>query len=77
MDKYKYIFGKPGAGVHSVRLLDVAAVDYVLTLVASVALAWATRTPLVLTTVFMFLLGMGLHWVFGLKTSAVVYLSNL
>ena len=58
MDKYKYIFGKPGRGVHAIRLLDVAAVDYILTIAASILLAWATRTPLVLTTIFMFILGM-------------------
>ena len=77
MEQYKYILGKPGKGAHGARLLDVAAVDYALTIAASMVLAWATRTPLVLATIFMFLLGIALHWFFGLRTSAVVYLSNL
>jgi hypothetical protein len=74
LSKYKYIFGKPGEGVHSIRILDVAAVDYALTIAGSMLLSWATKLPLVLATILMFIIAILLHWAFGLKTSAVEYL---
>ena len=72
--KYKDIFGKPGEGVHRFRILDVAAVDYTLTIAGSMLLAWGTKLPLVLATILMFTVGILLHWAFGVKTSAVEYL---
>ena len=75
--QYKHVFGKSGKGIHSVRLLDVAFVDYALTIVASVILAWVSSAPLVLTTIFMFVLAIAVHWLFGVKTSAVEYLTHM
>jgi len=33
--KYKDIFGKPGQGVHSYRIMDIAIVDILLTIFSS------------------------------------------
>ena len=32
--KYKDIFGKPGQGIHSIRLFDIAVIDVIMTIVA-------------------------------------------
>ena len=32
--KYSEIFGKPGEGAHSIRILDIAVVDVIMTVVA-------------------------------------------
>lgn len=34
--QYKDIFGKPGQGVHSIRIFNIAVVDMLLTIVAAV-----------------------------------------
>lgn len=72
--KFKNIFGEAGKGVHQYRLLDVALVDYLLTLVLAVVVSKLTGLPLVLSTILMFILGIILHWLFGLQTSAVQFL---
>lgn len=37
--KYRDVFGRPGEGVHSVRLFGVAVVDVALTLLVALAIA--------------------------------------
>ena len=49
--KFNKIFGTPGKGVHSFRLLNTALVDYVLTLLGAILLTYLTNIPLVLTTI--------------------------
>jgi len=72
--KFNKIFGSPGKGVHSFRLLNSALVDYVLTLLGAILLAYLTNIPLVLTTIGLLLLGIILHVLFGIPTEAVKYL---
>lgn len=71
---HRNFFGAPGTGVHSIRLLDVALVDYVLTLLAAFITSWATSFPLVLSTLVWFTLGLVLHTLFGVDTSTVRWL---
>jgi len=73
-EKFKNIFGEAGKGVHQYRLLDVALVDYLLTLVLAMLVSKLTGLPLVLSTILMFILAVVLHWLFGLQTSAVRFL---
>jgi hypothetical protein len=72
--KYSKIFGIPNEGVHKYRLLDVALVDYVLTILLAIFLSKLTKIPLVISTIMMFVLGIILHMLFGINTSAVNYL---
>ena len=72
--KFNKIFGIPGKGVHRFRILDVAAVDYFLTLIGAFILSYLTQVPLVLTTIGLFILGIILHTLFGVPTNAVKYL---
>ena len=72
--KYHDIFGISGKGVHKTRLLDVALIDYLLTILLSIVFSYLTNFPLVLSTIFWFIMGIGLHILFGVKTSAIKYL---
>ena len=74
LSQYQNIFGEQGKGLHRFRLLDVAAIDYLLSILLSIAVSAITKFPLVLTTILIFILGIILHTIFGVKTSAVKYL---
>ena len=71
------IFGIPGKGVHKFRILDVSAIDYILTLIGAFILSYLIQVPLVLTTIGLLIVGIILHILFGIPTSAVKYLGLL
>ena len=72
--KYSNIFGVAGQGVHKYRLFDVALVDYVSTILLAMIVTKFTKIPLVISTILMFVLGIILHVLFCVNTSAVRYL---
>ena len=72
--KYGEIFGKQNEGVHSLRFLDVAAIDYFLSILGAIVISFFTKIPLVLTTIIVLVLGILLHMLFGVNTSAVKFL---
>tara|TARA_B100001248_G_C27382194_1_gene457613 strand:- start:1554 stop:1838 length:285 start_codon:yes stop_codon:yes gene_type:complete len=74
LEKYKYIFGKPKKGAHQYRFLDTAIVDYLLTIIGAIIITYFSGIPLVLTTIFLFILGIVLHILFGLPTNTTRYL---
>lgn len=72
--KYSNIFGVPNTGVHSYRFLGTAVVDYVFTILLAFLLTWITDIPLVLTTIFSFIIGIIFHILFGVNTNTLKYL---
>jgi len=68
------IFGLPTKGFHKIRLLDVALGDYMGTIFLAILLSYLTAVPLVLSTIFMYILGIILHILFGIPKSAIKYL---
>ena len=74
LSEYKYIFGVPKTGLHSYRLLDVAIIDYLMTIIASFMVSYVTKIPVVLSTIGMFIMGILLHLLFGLDTNTIKYL---
>lgn len=74
LKKYKDIFGKPGEGIHQYRFLGTAISDYLLTILVAVIITYFTKIPLVLTTIFAFVLGIVLHVIFGVSTNTTRYL---
>ena len=72
--KYRDIFGISGKGFHSIRLMDVALGDYIGTILLAILMSHVTKYPLVLTTIFMFILGLILHILFCVPTSASTFL---
>jgi hypothetical protein len=76
LTKYKNILGVPKEGIHAIRLLDAAAIDYIGTIIGSIIISYFTKIPLVLTTIAMFILGILAHLLFGVETSTVKYLTR-
>jgi hypothetical protein len=72
--QYKNIFGVPGQGVHSFKFLGTSMFDYLGTILMAMALTWLTDTPLVLTTIFMFAIGILSHYVFCIPTDTIKFL---
>ena len=72
--KFNHLFGIPGKGIHKFRILNVAAADYILTLIGSFIISYLTSIPLVLTTIVLFIFGIFLHILFDVPSEAVKYL---
>ena len=73
--KLKAIAGNPGEGIHQARLNDAAMFDYIGTLVLAIIVSKFAKTPLVLTTIILFVLGELLHIMCDVKTSTVKFFS--
>jgi hypothetical protein len=66
---YKHIFGEEGKGVHSIRMLNIAIVDVLLTLVAAVIIAKALKISLWFMVILLFTLGIIAHRLFCVNTT--------
>lgn len=67
--KYRDLFGKPGKGLHSYRLGDIAIIDVVGTIVISLAIAYIFGLHAWTVVASAFLLGIFAHWLFCVKTT--------
>ena len=72
--KYKNIFGIMGKGVHKYRILNTALIDYLLTIILAIVLGAVSGIPLVLTTIFSFILAIIMHILFGVETNTLKFL---
>lgn len=69
--KYKDIFGKPGQGVHSYRVANIAIVDVLFTLLGGYLINryFFNNKHLIKTTLILFILGIIFHRLFCVKTT--------
>jgi len=67
--KYKDILGKPGQGVHSYRIFNIAIVDVLLTILAAYLISYFFKTGFIYTLIFMFVLGIISHRLFCVRTT--------
>ena len=67
--KYKDILGKPGQGVHSFRIFNIAIVDVLLTIIAAYVLSILTKLNIFYALIFMFILGIISHRIFCVRTT--------
>jgi uncharacterized membrane protein len=67
--KYRNALGVPGKGAHSIRLIGVAIVDVIMTLVGAYIIAYFARTSFAWTAAGLFLLGIILHRMFCVRTT--------
>lgn len=74
LSEYKNMFGVIGEGVHSYRLLNTAIVDYGLSILVAMIIAYYSNIPLVLTTILVLFMGIIMHVIFGVNTNTVEYL---
>ena len=61
--------GLPKEGIHSYRLFNVAYVDVTMTIIGALLLAWVMKWNYLKTIVGMFILGIGLHRMFCVRTT--------
>ena len=74
-NEYKNVLGVATKGVHKYRFLnDTAILDYFLAILFAMFVTWVTKIPLVLTTVFVLILGIIVHYLFGIPTNTLKYL---
>lgn len=66
--QYKDILGKSREGVHSIRILDFAIVDILLTVIAAFIISKFTNINFLKTLIFLILLAIFLHWLFCVDT---------
>jgi hypothetical protein len=66
---YKYIFGKPGEGIHSYRLFDLAIMDIVGTALGALFFAWYFKWNVWITLLLFFISGIVAHRLFCVRTT--------
>jgi len=71
---YANLLGVPGQGVHATRIFGLAFVDIFLTILLSIATAWATNTSIVSNLLFWFVVGELLHYAAGTQTAFLTML---
>lgn len=71
--KYKNILGKQNEGVHKFKFLGTSMFDYLLTIGLAFLTTFLSKIPLVLTTIFWFIIGIILHILFGVETDVIKF----
>jgi hypothetical protein len=67
--KYRHIFGVEGQGAHSIRILDIAVVDTLATLLVGALIAYYAKLNVYLVWLVLFVLGILLHRLFCVNTT--------
>jgi uncharacterized integral membrane protein len=67
--KYKNILGVPGEGIHSYRILNIAIVDVLATIIVAYLISWFFKWPFIYTLLVLFLLGIIIHRLFCVRTT--------
>ena len=66
---YKNMFGAPNTGLHSYRIMDIAIVDVLLTLLVAWMLSYMSGVEYWKMALGMFVFGIVLHRVFCVRTT--------
>ena len=75
LSDYKDILGKPGQGVHQYKFMGTALVDYGMSIILAFIITYFTKIPLVITTIGVLSIGILLHYLFGIKTEVLKFIS--
>lgn len=75
--KYKDIFGKPGEGVHSIRLFDIALVDLGLTILGAYYIAKYFKWNVYWTILGLLIIGEIFHVIFCVETTFIKAIKRL
>ena len=67
--KYKDALGKPGVGIHSYRIFNIAIVDVIMTFIGAFIISYFLNISFIKTSIFLFILGIILHRIFCVKTT--------
>jgi len=66
---YKDIFGKPGEGLHSYRIFNIAIVDVIFTIIGAYIISKFFKFDFAIILISLFLLSIIIHQAFGVKTT--------
>ena len=67
--KYKNIFGKVGEGVHSYRILNIAILDVIGTIIIAYIIHFFVPYKFITVLLFLFFLGIICHRLFCVRTT--------
>lgn len=68
---FKHILGHPKTGLHKLRMVgDTAMFDYIGTLLIAFFITYQWKIPLEISTIFVFVFSMLLHWLFCVSTNS-------
>ena len=66
---YRFIFGKPGEGIHAYRIFDIAIIDVLWTLLGGFLLSFVfPRVPKLYCIIGLFIFGIIMHRLFCVRT---------
>ncbi len=71
--EYRDVLGKPKEGVHKYRFMNVALVDYLLTIIGAFIIGYLTAIPVEIVTIILFSLGVILHLLFDVNTNTTKF----
>lgn len=74
--EYRDVLGKPKEGVHKYRFMNVAIVDYLLTIIGAFIIGYLTAIPVEIVTIILFSLGVILHLLFDVNTNTTKFLKG-
>jgi hypothetical protein len=75
--EYKDIFGVSREGIHSIRVFDFAIIDIIMTFIGAFIISYFFKFNLILTFIYLFILGQILHMLFCVETKFVSLFFNL
>jgi hypothetical protein len=75
--QYKDILGVPREGIHSIRVYDLAIVDFIMTFVGACIIAYFFKMNVFLVFLYLFILGEYLHILFCVDTKFLSIFFNL
>ncbi len=74
--KHSNIFGEPEKGLHSYRVLNIAIIDVLVTIIISYIIHYYTKVSFAYILLFLFILSIILHKIFCVKTTVNKFLST-
>ena len=75
--QYKDIFGKVDEGVHKYKILGIAVVDTLTTLLVSIIISIIFKYNFLFVFILLFLFGEFLHCIFCVDTAVIKFVKNL
>lgn len=67
--KYKNIFGEENTGAHSIRILNIAVVDFILTVIGAYIISIFVKINFFYILLILLILGIVLHRLFCVNTT--------
>ena len=75
--KYKDIFGAPNTGVHRYRILDIAIVDVVSTIILALVISLIFNLNFLLVLLITLIIGEIMHYMFCVETTFIKYFNKM